>query len=295
MPSKDNSISKKCAEKELNETIFPLIDHLVKKYNKNIKISLTKGEEKVVSDILNEFKFTNEQKKLIKNIIVRVYDNKINDKYLYNERGSFSGGSKSLVRYNKSSKKYTNYEYINLSAIVLFICAMVVLIAFIVEFRVFFEQIDPNTEHDTFLIFVKLLYIKLLNKRKFITDMITAAATNYGESVVDGIQKNCMKVNSYSNTVLTTIMSVISPDEINECMFTESKNIFNQQVNQLQTTYNRLMIPFIWSLRIIVVDGIYLSVLLGCKVYNLYSNNRTIRNSDSQPRRGTRKRTIKDK
>lgn len=293
MPSK-SAINKQCLEKEkiekeLNQNVFPLIKHLVKKYNSNKKITLTKPEEIVVSDILNEFGFEIETKKLIKKIIIRVYDRKI---YEIRNGSSMRGGSKSLVRYGEQSPTKTLFTRFNLSVLVMFICAMVVLIAAMTEFRIFFETIDPSTENEPFFVFIQIFYSKLFDKKQLVTNMITTAASRYAETLTSNIEMNCMRTDSVSNSILTTVMSLLSPNDITSCMIRESKFIMDQQISTLESRLKMLMIPLVWSMRVIVLNGAYLTGVIVHKAIGS-TRRQTIRNSDDNSLTGGRKNTTR--
>jgi hypothetical protein len=174
---------------------------------------------------------------------------------------------------------------------------MVVLIAAMTEFRIFFETIDPSTANEPFFVFIQIFYSKLFDKKQLVTNMITSAASKYAETLTSSIEMNCMRTDSVSNSILTTVMSLLSPNDITSCMIRESKFIMDQQISTLESRLKMLMIPLVWSMRVIVFNGAYMMGIIAYRTTGMISSSRrqrTIRNgSDDNLSTGGRKNTTR--
>jgi len=262
------SLQKSC--KNNVKTIFLLVHHLGREYNKNKKpIALNEEEDKIVSDITNEFGFDDETKGFVIKLISRVYD----------REHIIRGGSKSMVPYDKDNQSTTKtlFTRFNLSVLVMFICAMIVMVSVMIQFRNLFESIDQSTQDEPFLVFMIMFYKKLFNQHELFANIITTAGKHYATTLHSRISETCMNTDSVSNTILTSVMSLISPSDVTSCMIRESNSIITQQLTSLDIKLKTLITPLIWSVRIIVFNGLYLSGLIASKAYG--SINDTRRNS----------------
>lgn len=269
------SLQKSC--KNNVKTIFSLVHHLGTEYNKNkTPIKLNEEEDKIVSDITDEFGFDDKTKEFVVKLISRVYD----------REHIIRGGSRSMVPYDNYDQSTTKtlFTRFNLSVLVMFICAMIVMVSVMIEFRKLFESIDPSSQDEPFLVFMLMFYRKLFDQKQLFTDIITKASTSYAIKLQSRISETCMNMDSISNTILTSVMSLISPSDITSCMVRESGSIMRQQLESLDTRLTTLLTPLIWSVRVIVFNGIYLTGVIAYKGYDVVSS---ITNSRGNTRRIT--------